>query len=135
MQDPLQDPFIGIVKLETGEELIAQVHYSEDDNVICLQNPMIVIEANSSDKSTMIKGFKLDLWIKSAMDPDEIFIINPDRILTCTEASPAISKFYEESIPYVFRAATPNKTLPTKEMGSRGSVDKARMLFEKLYKS
>ena len=135
MQDPLQYPFIGIVKLETGEELIAQVHYSEDDNVICLQNPMIVIEANSSDKSTMIKGFKLDLWIKSAMDPDEIFLVNPDRILTCTEANPAISKFYEESIPYVFRAATPNKTLPTKEMGSRGSVDKARMLFEKLYKS
>ena len=87
MQDPLQDPFIGIVKLETGEELIAQVHYSEDDNVLCLQNPMIVIEANSSDKSTMIKGFKLDLWIKSAMDPDEIFLVNPDRILTCTEAN------------------------------------------------
>ena len=68
------------------------------------------------------------------MDPDEIFIVNPDRYSRARKRA-AISKFYEESIPYVFRAATPNKTLPTKEMGSRGSVDKARMLFEKLYKS
>ena len=69
--------FISILKLTTAEEIIATVSFPpEDESVIFLQNPMQVMEANASDKSTLMKGFKLDLWMKSCMSQDETFVLD-----------------------------------------------------------
>ena len=135
MLDPLAEPFVGILKLVTGEELISWVAWSEEDNVVMLQNPMIVVEANSKDDYSLIKGFKLDLWMKSAMDQDEFFLMNSDKIVTVTEANESIGNFYQENISMIFRSSTTNLVKPTSEMGKVGLIDEYRFLFEKLYRT
>ena len=135
MIDPLAEPFVGILKLVTGEELISWVAWSEEDNVVMLQNPMIVIEANRDDDYSIIKGFKLDLWMKSAMEQDEFFLLNSDKIITVTEANESIGKFYEESISMVFRNSSTNRIKPTSDMGHVGLIDEYRLKFEKLYRN
>jgi len=128
--------FVGVIKLVTGDELIAGVTYPpEDDSVIMLHNPMQVLEASTSDRSTMIKGFKLDLWMKSCMSLDETFIIERARMITITTAPKPIRDFYLENIDMVFRNSIPNRVRPTPEMGSLGSINKARNVFEKLFKA
>ena len=128
--------FVGVIKLITGDELIAGVTYPpEDDSVIMLHNPMQVLEASTSDRSTMIKGFKLDLWMKSCMSLDETFIIERARMITITTAPKPIRDFYLENIDMVFRNSIPNRVRPTPEMGSLGSINKARNVFEKLFKA
>jgi hypothetical protein len=135
MLDPLEEPFIGILKLTTGEELISWVAWSEEDNVLMLQNPMMVVEASSKDESHMIKGFKLDLWMKSAMEQDEFFLLTTDRIITMTEANESIGKFYENNISMVFRNSMSNRIKPTADMGHIGTINEYRFKFEKLYRS
>tara|TARA_B100000902_G_C27084447_1_gene800582 strand:- start:301 stop:738 length:438 start_codon:yes stop_codon:yes gene_type:complete len=128
--------FVGVIKLVTGDELIAGVTYPpEDDSVIMLHNPMQVLEASTSDRSTMIKGFKLDLWMKSCMSLDETFVIERARMITITTAPKPIRDFYLENIDMVFRNSIPNRVRPTPEMGSLGSINKARNVFEKLFKA
>ena len=100
-----------------------------------LHNPMQVLEASTSDRSTMIKGFKLDLWMKSCMSLDETFIIERARMITITTAPKPIRDFYLENIDMVFRNSIPNRVRPTPEMGSLGSINKARNVFEKLFKA
>jgi len=128
--------FVGVIKLVTGDELIAGVTYPpEDDSVIMLHNPMQVLEASTSDRSTMIKGFKLDLWMKSCMSLDETFVVERARMITITTAPKPIRDFYLENIDMVFRNSIPNRVRPTPEMGSLGSINKARNVFEKLFKA
>ena len=128
--------FVGVIKLITGDELIAGVTYPpEDDSVIMLHNPMQVLEASTSDRNAMIKGFKLDLWMKSCMSLDETFIIERARMITITTAPKPIRDFYLENIDMVFRNSIPNRVRPTPEMGSLGSINKARNVFEKLFKA
>tara|TARA_B100000073_G_C23534539_1_gene493415 strand:+ start:170 stop:589 length:420 start_codon:yes stop_codon:yes gene_type:complete len=139
MQDPLSDPFTAIIKLTTGEEIISIVSYDDDNpGLVLLQNPMQVESANSRegpDKNTVMKGFKLDLWLKSCMEPHEVFVMHRDKIVTMTEASPSIVSFYDDNIEYVYRASVPNRIKPSREMGHQGSIKKARKLFEKLYRT
>ena len=128
--------FIGTVKLATGDELIAGITYPpEDESVIMLHNPMQVLEANASDRSTVIKGFKLDLWMKSCMSPDETFVIDRANIITMATANKPIADFYQENIEMVFRNSIPNRIRPTLEMGNLGAVNKARTLFEKMFRT
>ena len=134
MIDPLAEPFVGVLKLVTGEELISLVAWSEEDNVVMLQNPMLVEEATSKDEFSVIKGFKLDLWIKSAMDEDDFFLMNSDKILTITEANESIATFYQENISMVFRKAGSNRIKPSRDMGYLGSIDDHRKIFERLYR-
>ena len=128
--------FIGSLKLLTGEELISGVTFPpEDDTVVYLLYPMQVLEANASDRSTVIKGFKLDLWMKSCMSQDETFVVERAKIVAMTTAVKPIADFYQENIDMVFRNSIPNRIRPTLEMGNLGSVNKARTLFERMYRT
>ena len=128
--------FIASVKLTTGDELIAGITYPpEDQSVIMLHNPMQVLEANASEHSTVIKGFKLDLWMKSCMSQDETFVVERAKIVAMTTAVKPIADFYQENIDMVFRNSIPNRIRPTLEMGNLGSVNKARTLFERMYRT
>ena len=128
--------FIASVKLTTGDELIAGITYPpEDQSVIMLHNPMQVLEANASENSTVIKGFKLDLWMKSCMSQDETFVVERAKIVAMTTAVKPIADFYQENIDMVFRNSIPNRIRPTLEMGNLGSVNKARTLFERMYRT
>ena len=135
---PEEEPydFIASVKLTTGDELIAGVTYPpEDQSVIMLHNPMQVLEANASEHSTVIKGFKLDLWMKSCMSQDETFILDRANIITLQTVNPPIREFYKENIDMVFKNSIPNRVRPTPHMGNLGSINKARAAFERIYKT
>ena len=128
--------FISILKLTTAEEIIATVSFPpEDESVIFLQNPMQVMEATASDKSTLMKGFKLDLWMKSCMSQDETFVLDRANIVTLVDAPKPIADFYQENIEMVFRHSIPNRVRPTQAMGHLGNIIRARALFEKMYKA
>ena len=68
------------------------------------------------------------------MSPDETFVLDRANIMTMAAANKPIADFYQENIEMVFRNSIPNRVRATPEMGNLGSVNRARTLFEKMFK-
>ena len=130
-KEPYEE-FVATVKLVSGEEILTKViiDYSSKEEQIIIDNPVICQEVRSHGANVPL-GYKFEPWIK--MTEEDVFILNLDKIITMSEIKDdVVIKTYNTIIEGGFKRQHPDLD---REMGYVNSVDKARQMIEKLYKS
>ena len=127
------EEFYAAIKLITGEEIFSLVCVDENDGdpILLLMNPVIM----KIMKNHIGQYVKVKPWIEMAKD--DFFVIKYDKIITMTEVKGGqMIEFYtrylnDDDIDW----EEDGRTNISDRMGYVSSVDKARELLEKLYKS
>ena len=127
----MDEEFHSIIKLISGEEILALVCVDDNDGdpVITVKHPIIMkMIANSRGMYVKVKP-----WVE--LSDEEIFVIKGDKILTMTETNNkkliALYNNYVNDDPEV-----PNFTgqvKPSEEMGYVSSVEDARKKLEDIF--
>ena len=133
------DEFYSSIKLITGEEVFALVCMDENDGdpVLVLQNPVIIKMISTGGSY----GVKIKPWLQ--VPGDDFFVIKLNSIITMTEVNDeTIIEFYnrylednEEDDSSLSIGSSSGKTEVTKNMGYVSSVEDARKILERIYKS
>jgi len=126
------DEFVATVKLVSGEEILTKVivDYTTKVEQVILDNPVICQEVRSHGANVPL-GYKFEPWIK--MSDEEIYIVDLNNIITLSEIKDdLVIKTYNNIIEGGFKRQHPDLD---RQMGYVNSVDKARQIIEKLYKS
>ena len=126
------DEFIATVKLVSGEEILTKVivDYTTQVEQIILDNPVICQEVRSHGANVPL-GYKFEPWMK--MSEEEIYIVDLNNIITLSEIKDdLVIKTYNNIIEGGFKRQHPDLD---RQMGYVNSVDEARKIIEKLYKS
>ena len=127
------EEFYAAIKLVTGEEVFSLVCVDENDGdpILLLMNPVIM----KIMKNHIGQYVKVKPWIEMAKD--DFYVIKYDKIITMTEVKGGqMIEFYtrylnDDDIDW----EEDGRTNISDRMGYVSSVDKARELLEKLYKS
>jgi hypothetical protein len=127
------EEFYAAIKLITGEEIFSLVCVDENDGdpILLLMNPVIM----KIMKNHIGQYVKVKPWIEMAKD--DFYVIKYDKIITMTEVKGGqMIEFYtrylnDDDIDW----EEDGRTNISDRMGYVSSVDKARELLEKLYKS
>jgi len=126
------DEFIATVKLVSGEEILTKVivDYTTQVEQVILDNPVICQEVRSHGANVPL-GYKFEPWIK--MSEEDVFILNLDKVITLSEIKDdLVIKTYNNIVEGGFKRTHPDID---RSMGYINSVDNAREIIEKLYKS
>ena len=132
----MSDKFLAVVKLKTGEEVIAKIQPSPELDVISLDCPAMVGHSNFSRKPG-VSVIKIEPWIKTGRE--ETYIVEMSNVITTCEVSDkdvikAYNKFvkaYYETEPFTEKP----KPKMTKEMGYISNVKDARKSLENIFKN
>ena len=126
----IEDDFFATIKLKSGEEVFARISASDegDRTLLLVSNPIVVEEVKARGHLT---GYKFEPWLRTSNE--DLFIINLDDVLTLSESdNMEMIMFYED---YVKKMHKTNHTKLNKKMGYISSVNDAKEILEKLYKS
>jgi len=126
----IEDDFFATIKLKSGEEVFARISASDegDRTLLLLSNPIVVEEVKARGHLT---GYKFEPWLRTTSE--DLFIINLDDVLTLSESeNMEMIMFYQD---YVKKMHKTNHTKLNKKMGYISSVNDAKEILEKLYKS
>ena len=132
----MSDKFLAVVKLKTGEEVIAKIKLSPEVDVISLDCPAMVGETSFSRKPG-VSIIKIEPWIKTGRE--RTYIVEMSNIITTCEVNDkdvikAYNKFvnaYYETEPLMKKP----KPKMTKEMGYISNVKDARKSLENIFKN
>ena len=132
----MSDKFLAVVKLKTGEEVIAKVELAPELDVISLDSPAMVGETSFSRKPG-VSIIKIEPWIKTGRE--RTYIVEMSNVITTCEVNDkdvikAYNKFvnaYYETEPLIKKP----KPKMTKEMGYISNVKDARKSLENIFKN
>ena len=132
----MSDKFLAVVKLKTGEEVIAKIEPSPELDVIVLDCPAMVGHSSFTRKPG-ISVIKIEPWIKTGRETT--YIVKMSNVITTCEVSDkdvikAYNKFvnaYYETEPF----SKEPKPKMTKEMGYIANVKDARKSLENIFKN
>ena len=132
----MSDKFLAVVKLKTGEEVIAKIEPSPELEVISLDCPAMVGHSNFSRKPG-VSVIKIEPWIKTGRE--QTYIVKMSNVITTCEVFDkdvirAYNKFvkaYYETEPCIEKS----KPKMTKEMGYISNVKDARKSLENIFKN
>ena len=128
----MEDDFYATIKFKNGEEIFAKVAASEEEDrtMLVISHPITTVEIKQ--RGQMV-GYKVEPWLKTTKE--DMFIINMDNVLTMSESSDIhmINMFQQ----FVQDSARDKKGQPklSRKMGYLSSVNDAKDILEKLYKS
>jgi hypothetical protein len=127
------EEFYCIIKLVSGEEVFSliSVDDSEDDPIIILQNPVIMIMVYANGNSFV----KIKPWME--LSNEDVFMIRLDKVITMTECNDGkLIDIYNNYISSNNKShdMSSNKVKLTNEMGYKGSVEDFRNKLENLFK-
>ena len=130
----MSNKFLAVVKLKTGEEVIAKVEFAPELDVISLDCPAMVGETSFSRKPG-VSIIKIEPWIKTGRE--RTYIVEMSNIITTCEVNDkdvikAYNKFvnaYYETEPLMKKP----KPKMTKEMGYISNVKDARTSLENIF--
>ena len=130
----MSDKFLAVVKLKTGEEVIAKIEPSPELDVIALDCPAMVGHSNFSRKPG-VSIIKIEPWIKTGRE--QTYIVEMSNVITTCEVNDkdvikAYNKFvnaYYETEPLIKKP----KPKMTKEMGYISNVKDARTILDNIF--
>ena len=133
----MSDKFLAVVKLKTGEEVIAKVEIAPELDVISLDSPAMVGHSSFTRKPG-ISIIKIEPWIKTGRE--RTYIVEMSNVITTCEVSDkdvikAYNKFvkaYYEETEDIIKKSKPKMT---KEMGYISNVKDARKSLENIFKN
>ena len=130
------EEFIAVIKLVSGEEILASVCVDEtgDEPIIIAHHPVIMKMINNG------MYVKIKPWMELA--DDDMFIFRPDKIITMTEIKDKkVTKIYEQYMQDENEDFNLNKlsssggeVKPDEKMGYVSSVEDARKKLEEIWK-
>ena len=130
----MSNKFLAVIKLNTGEEVIANIHKIEELDFISLDCPAMIGHSSFSRKPG-ISVIKIEPWIKTGRE--KTYIVEMSNIITTCEVSDkevitAYNKFvkayYEPDHPLL-----KPKPRMTKQMGYISNVKDARKSLENIF--
>ena len=132
----MSDKFLAVVKLKTGEEVIAKVEIAPELDVLSLDCPAMVGHSNFSRKPG-VSVIKIEPWIKTGREKTYIVEMN-NIITTCEVSDKDVIKAYNKFVDAYYE--TDNiikkpKPKMTKEMGYIANVKDARKSLENIFKN
>ena len=135
----MSDKFIAVVKLKTGEEVIAKIGTIPETDLIELDCPAMII-SSSFVRKPGLSVLKIEPWIKTGREKTYIVEMN-NIITTCEVLDKDVIKTYNKFIKLYYEDEEEEepkllkKPKMTKEMGYISSVKEARHSLEKIYKN
>ena len=128
----MEDDFYGTIKFKNGEEVFAKIAASEetDRTMLVIHHPITVAEVKSRAGTV---GYKVEPWLKTTRE--DMFLINMDNVLTMSESSDIhMIQMYQR---FVQDSSRDNKNQPkiSRKMGYIATVNDAKDILEKLYKT
>ena len=132
----MSDKFLAVVKLNTGEEIIAKIEPSPELDVIVLDCPAMVGHSSFTRKPG-ISVIKIEPWIKTGRETT--YIVKMSNVITTCEVSDKdVIKAYNRFVRAYYETEPPKeKPNPkmTKEMGYISNVKDARKSLENIFKN
>ena len=132
----MSDKFLAVVKLKTGEEIIAKIKPSPELDVISLDCPAMVGHSSFTRKPG-VSIIKIEPWIKTGREPT--YIVEMSNVITTCEVSDEdVIKAYNRFVKAYYETEPPmEKPNPkmTKEMGYISNVKDARKSLENIFKN
>ena len=125
----IEEDFLAVIKLVSGEELISSVSacHEEDGIILILSNPIILKEYETPLGIIV----KVEPWIK--VSGETMYFIHIDKVITISEITDSnIENLYEK---YINKLSNVTKVKPNKSMGYIANIDDFRKGLEKIYKS
>tara|TARA_Y100000994_G_C15621535_1_gene413224 strand:- start:206 stop:616 length:411 start_codon:yes stop_codon:yes gene_type:complete len=128
----MEDDFYGTIKFKNCEEVFAKIAASEetDRTMLVIHHPIVVSEIKTRAGTI---GYKVEPWLKTTRE--DMFIINMDNVLTMSESADVhMIKMYQNFVQDTDRDSK-NKPKISRKMGYLATVNDAKDILEKLYKS
>ena len=132
----MQDSFPATMKLVTGEEVLAEVSMSKENNTefFVVSNPIVISEQMqmNHEKGVVVSGLVPKKWMMYSND--DMTIIYKHPVISISEMDKFGTDFYNKAL-VAARCASPIKRRVSSEenVGFVGKVKDSRKLLEKLY--
>lgn len=132
----MSDKFLAVVKLNTGEEVIAKIEIAPELDVISLNCPAM-IGHSSFTRRPGVSVLKIEPWIKTGRE--KTYIVEMSKVITTCEVHDkdvikAYDKFVKAYYDYEDIIQKPKPKM-TKEMGYIANVKDARKSLENIFKN
>ena len=134
----MSDKFLAVVKLKTGEEVVAKIGTIPETDLIELDSPAMIVNSTFNRKPGL-SILKIEPWIKTGRE--KTYIVEMSNIITtCEVLDKDVIKTYEKFVKVYYDddlEEPPKLKRPkmTKEMGYISSVKEARTSLEKIFKN
>ena len=132
----MSNKFLAVVKLNTGEEVIAKIEPSPDFDAISLDRPAMIAHSSCS-RNPGISILKIEPWIKTGRE--KTYIVEMSNIITtCEITDKEVITAYNQFVKAYYETEIPKlkpKPKMTKEMGYISNVKDARKSLENIFKN
>ena len=132
----MSDKFLAVVKLNTGEEIIARIESSPDFDAISLDRPAMIGHSSFSRKPGL-SILKIEPWIKTGRE--KTYIVEMSNVITtCEITDKEVITAYNQFVKAYYETEVPKlkpKPKMTKEMGYISNVKDARKSLENIFKN
>ena len=127
------DKFVGVIKLTSGEEVVARVSELENMDKILIESPAMM-NCSTTQRRPGINMIKIEPWIKSGKETT--YIIDMNKVITTSEIfDEDVIEAYDKFVDAYYNGVEmiPPKGM-TRDMGYINNVKDARKSLEKLFK-
>ena len=132
----MSNKFLAVVKLNTGEEVIANIEPSPEFDAISLDRPAMIAHSSFSRKPG-ISILKIEPWIKTGRE--KTYIVEMSNVITtCEITDKEVITAYNQFVKAYYETEVPKlkpKPKMTKEMGYISNVKDARKSLENIFKN
>ena len=130
----MSNKFLAIVKLNTGEEVIAKIEPSPEFDAISLDRPAMIGHSSFSRKPGL-SILKIEPWIKTGRE--KTYIVEMSNVITTSEITDKeVITAYNQFVKAYYETEVPKlkpKPKMTKEMGYISNVKDARKSLENIF--
>ena len=132
----MSNKFLAVIKLNTGEEVIARIEPSPEFDAISLDRPAMIGQSVFSRKPGL-SIIKIEPWIKTGRE--KTYIVEMSNVITtCEITDKEVITAYNQFVKAYYETEVPKlkpKPKMTKEMGYISNVKDARKSLENIFKN